>query len=202
MHVRSGTTVVSLNSCKLERLQLEAARIITGLSIFTYTEYLYRETGWERLEERGTRKKLQLLYNIQNGSTPSYLLDLIPPTIEWMTIYPFRNGNNIIVPLCRLSLTRESFVLATVREWNSLNLSVHNIDTLSKFKKAISSTISMPILRHYSYGPRKLNIILTQLRCNASFLNYDLCKVKILSNTSCNCGAPCENSHHFFFWLW
>jgi hypothetical protein len=33
------------NSCKLERLQLEAARIITGLPIFTNTEYLYRETG-------------------------------------------------------------------------------------------------------------------------------------------------------------
>jgi hypothetical protein len=59
----------------------------------------------------------------------------------------------------------------------------------------------MPIPRHYSYGPRKLNacIILTQLHCNASCLNYDLCKVKISSNASCNCGAPCENSHHFFF---
>jgi hypothetical protein len=28
--------------------------------IFTNTEYLYRETGWERLEERRTRRKLQL----------------------------------------------------------------------------------------------------------------------------------------------
>jgi hypothetical protein len=58
---------------------------------------------------------------------------------------------------------------------------------------------NMPIPRHYYYGPRKLNIILTQLRCNASFLNYDLCKVKCLSNASCNCGAPCEISHHFLF---
>ena len=57
----------------------------------------------------------------------------------------------------------------------------------------------MPIPRHYSDGHRKLNIILTQLRFNASFLNYDLCKVKILLNASCNCGAPCENYHHFFF---
>jgi hypothetical protein len=57
----------------------------------------------------------------------------------------------------------------------------------------------MPIPRHYSCGPRKLNIILIQLRCNASFLNYDLCKVKILSNASCNSGAPWENSHHFIF---
>ena len=42
----------------------------------------------ERLEERRTRRKLQLLYNIQNGSTPSYLLDLIPPTIQSTTMYP------------------------------------------------------------------------------------------------------------------
>ena len=87
----------------------------------------------------------------------------------------------------------------TVREWNNLNLSVRNLDTLSTFKKAIRSSISMPIPRHYSFGPRKLNIILTGPRCNASFLNYDLCKVKMLSNASCNCCAPCENSHHFFF---
>ena len=187
------------NSCKLERLPLEAARIITGLPIFTNTEYLYRETGWERLDERRTRRKLQLLYNIQNDSTPSYLLDLTPSTIQSTTIYPLRNGNNIIVPFCRLSLTKDSFVSATVREWSNLNLTVRNLDTLSKFKKAIRSSIAMPIPRHYSYGPRKLNIILTQLRCNAPFLNYDLCKVTIISNASCDCGAPCENFHHFFF---
>jgi hypothetical protein len=118
------------NSCKLERLQLEAARMITGFPIFTNTEYLYRETGWERLEERRTRRKLQLFHSIQNGSTPPYLLDLIPSTFQSTTIYPLRNGNDIIVPFCRLSLTRDSFVPATVREWNSLNISVRNLDTL------------------------------------------------------------------------
>ena len=102
-----------------------------------------------------------MLYNIQNGRTPSYLLDLIPPTIQGTTIYPLRNDNDIIVPFCRLSLTRDSFVSATVREWNNLNLSVRNLDTLSNFKKAIRSSISMPIPRHYSYDLRKLNTILT-----------------------------------------
>ena len=129
---------------------MQAAIIITGLPIFTNTKYLNRETGWDRLEERRTRRKLQLIYNIQNGSTPPYLLDLIPPTIQSTTIYPLRNDNDIIVPFCRFSLTRDSFVPATVREWNSLNLSVRNIDTLSKFKKAIRSSISMQIPRHYS----------------------------------------------------
>ena len=34
-------------SDKLEKLQLDAARIVTGLPIFTKSEYLYAETGWE-----------------------------------------------------------------------------------------------------------------------------------------------------------
>jgi hypothetical protein len=76
---------------------------------------------------------------------------------------------------------------------------VRNLDTLSKFKKAIRSLISMPIPRHYSYGPRKMNIILIQLRHIASFLNYDLCKDKKKSSASCNCGAPCKNFHFFVF---
>jgi hypothetical protein len=153
------------NSCKFERLQLETASI-TGLPIFTQTEYLCRETGWKRLEERRTRRKLKLFCNIQNGSTSPYLLDRIPPTIQSTTIYPLRNGNDIIVPFCRFSLTRDHFVPATVREWNSLILSLHNLDTLSKFKKAICSSISMPIPRHYYYGPRKLNYLNTSsLQC-------------------------------------
>jgi hypothetical protein len=117
---------------------LETLFIKFSTCLFHFASSLnVRETGWERLEERRTRRKLQLLYNIQNGSTPSYLLDLIPPTIQRTTIYPLRNDNDIIVPFCRLSLTRDSFVSATVREWNNLNLSVRNLDTLSKYKKAI-----------------------------------------------------------------
>jgi len=81
-------------------------------------------------------------------------------------MYPLRNGNDIIGPFCRLSLTRDSFVPVTVREWNRLNLSVRNLDTLSKFKKAIRSSIAMPIPRYYSYGPRKLNYFNTaSLQC-------------------------------------
>ena len=84
-----------------------------------------------------------------------------------------RHAYDIIVPPCRLSLTRDSFVPATVLEWNRHNLSMCNLDILSQFEKAIRGSTSMPIPRHYSYDPRKLNIILTQLHCNASFLNHN-----------------------------
>jgi hypothetical protein len=48
------------NSQKLDQLQLEAARIITGLPIFTKTEIVYIETCWELLSVRRKRMKPQL----------------------------------------------------------------------------------------------------------------------------------------------
>jgi hypothetical protein len=52
--------------------------------------------------------------------------------------------------------------------------------------------------KHFFCGPRKLNIILTQLRNSASFLNFDLFRVGIVSDPSCRCGAALENLKHFF----
>ena len=70
------------NSQKLEQLQLEAARIVTGLPIFTKTQIVYRETGWELFSARRKRRNLQLFYNRVNKNTPNYLCTLIPPTIQ------------------------------------------------------------------------------------------------------------------------
>ena len=75
-------------SDKLEKHQLDAARIVAGLSIFTKSEYLYAETGLETLSERRYRRKLQLLFNIKSGVAPEYLRHLVPPTIQSTTIYP------------------------------------------------------------------------------------------------------------------
>jgi hypothetical protein len=125
---------------------------------------------------------------------------LFRPTIQSTTMYRLQTGSDIIIPFCRLSLSRDSFVPATVRKWNSLNLSVCNLDTLSKFKKATRCSTSIPIPRHYYYGPRKLNIYSFKTTCcNASFLNYDWCKVEILSNASCNCSTLCEICQQFIF---
>ena len=109
---------------------------------------------------------------------PEYLR-LVPPTFQSTTIYPLRNGDDLIVPFCRLSITNSSFISSTAKEWNKLDIAIRKLDSLSKFKNAIrlnsqSNKISVPKLYHY--GPRKLNLILTQLRCTASFLNHDLYK--------------------------
>jgi hypothetical protein len=141
------------HSNKLEKLQLEAARIVIGLPIFTKTDSLYFETDWEPLHSRHHRRKLQLSYKIYNGLAPQYLYDLIPPTIQSTTIYPLRNGSDLIVPFCRLSSTNSSFIPSSVREWNKLEKSVRNLDTLLKFKCALLSNAN------------EINIVFQNISC-------------------------------------
>ena len=149
---------------------------------------------------RRKRRKLQMFYNIQNNNAPRYLCDLIPPTIQSTTVYPLRNGSDIIMPFCRLSNTYDSFIPSTIRQWNSLDPSLRNVDSIVKLKAELRKRKDLSqVPKHYEIGPRKLNIILTQLRCSASFLNYDLFQVNIVSDPSCRCGANREDSYHFFF---
>ena len=175
-------------------MQLEAARIVTGLPIFASSILIYKDLCWELLAERRKRRKLQMFYNIQNNNAPMYLCDLIPPTV-----YPLRNGSDIIIPFCRLSNTYYSFIPSTIRQWNSLDPPIRNVDYIAKFKTELRKRKDISqVPKHYEIGPRKLNIILTQLRCFASFLNYDLFQVNIVSDTSYRCGANREDSYHFF----
>lgn len=189
------------NIDKLEKLQLDAARIVTGLPVFTKSEKVYSELGWQTLQERRKRRKLQMFYNIQNENAPNYLCKLIPPTLQSTTTYPLRNGNDIMLPFCRLTLTIESFIPSTIRQWNNLDLSIRNAESTQRFKNDLKklNSMNLSIPKHYSFGPRKLNIILTQLRCSASFLNYDLYRVNIISDPSCVCGHEREDSYHYFF---
>lgn len=161
----------TLNASKLEQLQLEAARIVTGLPVFASASKVYSELGWEKLNIRREKRKLNMFYNIQKEQKPDFMYKLIPPKIQSTTTYPLRNGNDFIIPFCRLSLTMNSYIPSTIRLWNNLELEMRQSGSASKFKRELQMSYSndLSIPNYFSYGPRKLNIILTQLRCCASF---------------------------------
>ena len=52
---------------ELEKIQIEAARIVTGATKLVSIDSLYSETGWETLASRRKKHKLQLFYKMQNG---------------------------------------------------------------------------------------------------------------------------------------
>ena len=72
--VWDGCTMTDAN--RLEQIQLNAARIVTGLPVFASLRSLYYETGWETLANRRKRRKLALMYKIVHDhlcdDAPSY----------------------------------------------------------------------------------------------------------------------------------
>ena len=127
---------------------------------------------------------------------------MIPPTTQSTTSYQLRTWEDIIIPFCRLYITNDSYIPSIIRQWNNLDMSIWNVCSMPRNKselKKLSNSYSGNIPKYYSYGPRKLNIVLTQFIFSATFINYDLNKVNIQSNPPCSCGAIREHSYHYFF---
>ena len=49
------------DSERLEKIQLEAARIVTGLTSYASILSIYKETGWDKLSVRREKRKLIIL---------------------------------------------------------------------------------------------------------------------------------------------
>ena len=79
---------------ELEKIQLEAGRIVTGTTKLINIQKLYDELGWDKLSDRRRLHKLQLFYKMDNHLAPDYLCNLLPPHIGEVSSYPLRNADN------------------------------------------------------------------------------------------------------------
>ena len=182
---------------KIENLQYEAGRIITGLPIFTKKSLIYEELNWLSLEKRRQNRKLFLFYNIVHDNAPNYLKSLLPPIVSDFSNYNLRNRENFQSPAYRLRLTDSSFIPSASNNWNNLPSNIKDSDTLASFKNSVYTKKKIKHKYFLEYGPRKVNQIHCQLRNQASSLNYDLYRVNLTNRMSCDCGAAAENSIHF-----
>jgi hypothetical protein len=62
---------ISLNK-KIENVQLEASRIVTGGTRLVSLNNLYMETGWEKLKDRREKHKLVQFYLLSTASICKY----------------------------------------------------------------------------------------------------------------------------------
>ena len=65
----------------VDKLQNEAARIVTGLTRSVSLENLYRECGWETLSAKWKNSKLCFMYKVSKNLVPFYIEELIPPLV-------------------------------------------------------------------------------------------------------------------------
>ena len=179
----------------LEKIQNEAARIVTGATKLVSIESLLSETGWETLAKRRKKHKLILFYKMQNDLTPNYLHSLVPATVGSASSYPLRNANNLQTVRANSQLYYYSFLPSTVRDWNELPEQTRNSQTLNIFKYRLNANLSKPP-SYYNVGKRIDQIYHARLRTSCSSLRQHLSSKNIIASPACVCGSI-EDTHHY-----
>ena len=181
---------------KLEQLQLRAARIVTGAKRGTSHEGLYRDVGWEKLEDRRVRQSLKMLFKMKSNLAPESLRTHLPQTREQRTEYNTRNPNNLTAPRTSSALHHNSFIPATIRIWNRLPASTKNATSLEQFKEEITpEKITIP--PHYSTEHRKEQILQCRMRLKNADLKENLYSKNLAETNMCACDRAVETTEHY-----
>ena len=110
----------------LVSIQLDAARIITGLRRGKSHAILYKELGWVQLSERRKKKhKLIHFYKILNNDTRSCINNIVDHYNTHDSGYSLR-GRNLRHPIPRTTSFKNSYFLSTIDLWNSLDTELNN----------------------------------------------------------------------------
>ena len=79
---------------EMEKLHIQAARIVTGCNDYASKLLLYRDTGWDTPRDRRERQRHFLMYKIINGLVPRHLCNIINSYVNVTDHrYTFRNNN-------------------------------------------------------------------------------------------------------------
>ncbi|MCG8047067.1 MAG: reverse transcriptase domain-containing protein, partial [Candidatus Thiodiazotropha endolucinida] len=181
----------------LEKIQNEAARIVTGATKLVSIESLHNETKWESLASRRKKHKLQLFYKMQNNLTPNYLSSLVPVPVGNNSTYNLRNARDLSTVQAHSQLYYKSFLPSVVRDWNVLPEEIRNSPSPVSFKRQLDLNLaSLP--RYFCDGKRTGQIYHARLRMRCSSLNQHLFSRNIIDSPLCVCGAI-ETTQHFLF---
>jgi hypothetical protein len=184
----------------LERVQTEAARIVTGATARCSTDKLYKEVGWEKLSLRRRLHRTTMMYKIMTGLAPETLLDKIPNRVEARTRYRLRNRGDLEVPFTRLVTYTQSFFPTAARLWNELSNAIVNSPSVAAFKHNYLKATPRPKANPLTYrGERRIAVYHSRMRVGCSGLNADLCReLHVLDSAACTCPSGVdETADHF-----
>ena len=105
------------------------------------------------------------------------------------------NAEDIHTIPARTNIYYNSFLPATIRDWNSLPLHVRQRGSILVFKKHLNL---IPTPKLYNAGTRLGQILHTRFRLECSSLNSHLHARNLIESPVCSCG-DIENANHFIF---
>ena len=130
----------------IEKIQNEAARLVTCITRSASINNLYREIDWMTLEDRRKYQKIVCIYKIIHGLTPNYLRDIFAQNVSDRTSYTVRNANDIDIVHCRTELLASSFISSSISLWNELPDDIKSLQSISLFKSRILKRFSVPFV--------------------------------------------------------
>ena len=185
----------SYNDRAIEKIQRQAALLITGGYRHTDYKNLLLELNWESLSDRRKQHKLIILYKIIHKIYPNYLYNFL--NINPNTNYNLRHQLKFRPRKTRLTNSHNSFFPSTIRQWNNLPQNIRNSRTVTTFKALVRGPNNLNPYHRLSSG--KPGIWLTRLRLGLSALNSHRFKYNFIETPYCSqCHNEIESISHYF----
>ena len=80
----------------MEKLQIAAARVVTGIISYSSKHLLYHDTGCDHLSTRRENQRLILFFKIINGLAPPHLCRLLDTYQIGNQRYDFRSPTSLL----------------------------------------------------------------------------------------------------------
>ena len=184
----------------LDKIQYEAARIVTGLTRSVSNDKLIQEIGWVSLSERRKMQKLILVYKYKQGLLPTYLSQIFPDSVAQTNPYNLRNNYDFTIVRRRTEIFSKSVIPSSVHLWNQLDASIRDAPTLSIFKAMLKlQNKPRPVPNYFLSGDRIFSIYHARIRNQCSNLNADLFRNHLRPSAPCEYGEDYEDAEHYFF---
>ena len=105
---------------ELDKIQLEAAKIVSGTTKLVSSASLYMELRWESLSSRRRKHKLVMFHKMINGLCPDYSAEIIPERVSQISSYKLRNSDDYLTIRTSSQFYCNSFLPSVVGEWNGM----------------------------------------------------------------------------------
>ena len=124
---------------KVERVQYQAALIITGAWRGSSRSKLYEELGWESLTDRRWCRRILQIHKITNNNTPCYLKNKLPCIRR--PLYSQINSNTFHKIRCKTDRYMDSFFPDGINSWNNVIPYFKEIPSIGILKNHVLSLI-------------------------------------------------------------
>ena len=180
---------------KLDKLQYNAAKLVTGALHFTSQDKLEAELGWESIENRYYFLGLTLFHKIHRYETRPLIRTCMQP-LDVQNINRRSNGGHVPFPFKGKKFDNSFFPFFTGK-WNKLKKEI-KIKPMDEFKVLMKQDYKPTKYKFYSKGNKLKCSLLTRIRIGRSHLNEHKFTIGMSETPHCTCtGNARESPLHF-----